>query len=126
MVRHSLEKLNEVLIGSSGEVSIDSLDNLELTGSITEEVHILTGTEINADNGTIQIKSLASGTTTFTSSLVIGQSITLRLTDAFTAGATVVYPTMTWVNAVPTLTDDDQLTFWNDGDGLKGSAGALV
>lgn len=68
---------------------------------VGETVYSLTGTVINPANGTIQYKTL-SGNTTFTESLVSGQSVTLLIDDG--AGYTITWPTMQWAGgAAPTL-----------------------
>ena len=100
--------------------------NPSLSGSITEEVYDLVGVVWSADKGTIQKKTMGAGTTTFTSSLLPGQSITLRLTGGTTAGSTIVYPIMKWLKDVPTVSDDMQLVLWNDGLNLCGVGEDLV
>jgi len=128
MVRHSLEKLNEVLIGPNGEVSIASMSDLVLTGSITEAVYTLTGVAIDPSNGTMQIKAMPSGATVFDMAAILtGQSVNLRVTGSVDAGASVTWNVGEWVGGVaPTLTNNDQIRIWNDGTGVKGHAEALA
>ena len=79
-----------------------TLTNKTFTG-YTETVYSLTGTEINASNGTIQYKTLAANTT-FTEALADGQSVTLMVNPVT---YTITWPTVTWVsatgNAAPTI-----------------------
>jgi hypothetical protein len=74
-----------------------------LTNGYTEEVYNLTGTAIDAANGSIQYKTL-SGNTTFTETLADGQSVVLMLNPSTFA---VTWPTITWIGNVastaPTL-----------------------
>lgn len=72
---------------------------LVLAGEITETPYSLSGTAIDPANGTLQYKTL-SGNVTFTSSIAVGQSVTLILTKG---AHTVTWPTMDWVYGDPTL-----------------------
>ena len=70
---------------------------------ITETQYSLTGTVIDPANGTIQYKTL-SANTTFTESLVDGQSVLLMIDDG--AARTITWPTITWLTSdgsAPTL-----------------------
>lgn len=93
-----------------------------VTGSITEEIYALSGTDLDAANGTIQTKTL-SAPATLTSSLATGESLVLMLDGGATYAVT--WPTMTWVtssgNAAPTLTASDTLVFWNISGTLYGA-----
>ena len=73
--------------------TFDSLGDKTIT-VCDETTFNLTGTTLDGTNGPIQYKTLGSNTT-FTNSMLEGQSITLMLADgsAFTA----TWPTMTWV-----------------------------
>ena len=108
--------------GSGGEVD---LTNPSITGSITEQVYNLTGTEINPTNGTIQYKTV-SANTTFTETLISGQSVLLRLINA--NSYTITFPTITWVGVVaPTLTANCAIVLWKEQSTLYGSyVGTLV
>ena len=69
---------------------------------VGETQYSLTGTVIDPANGTLQYKTLAANTT-FTESLVDGQSVTLLIDDGSFA-YTATWPTITWVGgAAPTL-----------------------
>jgi len=66
-----------------------------------ETQYSLTGTVIDPANGSLQYKTLSSNTT-FTESLVDGQSVTLMIDDG--TAYTITWPTTTWVGgAAPTL-----------------------
>jgi hypothetical protein len=100
---------------------IDTIDNPSITGAITEEVYNLTGTAIDASNGTIQQKTL-SGNTTLTDSLNTGESIILMIDDG--TAYTITWPTMQWIGGVaPTLATTGYTTvvLWKDGSTLYGS-----
>ena len=85
----------------------------------------LIGTEINPVNGSIQYKVLTTATT-FTETLVSGQSVILRLAGGNTR--TVTWPTVTWVTGTaPTLTANDVIVLWKEQAVLYGSyIGTLV
>ena len=99
---------SNTLTGVAGVTATQTLTNKTITnivldGSVTEDVYVLAGTVIDAANGTIQTKTL-SANTTFTESLVAGQSVTLMIDDG--TAYTVTWPTMTWktdLGAAPTL-----------------------
>ena len=99
--------------------------NPAITGSITEDVYELIGTEINPVNGSIQYKVLTTATT-FTETLVSGQSVILRLAGGNTH--TVTWPTATWVRGTaPTLTANNVIVLWKEQAILYGSyIGTLV
>lgn len=100
-----------------------TLTNKTLTG-YTETVYALSGTALDPANGTVQTKTLGANTT-FTESLVDGQSVILGIT----AGAyTVTWPTTVWAKvggggAAPTLvsTGVNWITLWQVGGTLYGS-----
>ena len=80
-----------------------SLDNITLTGGVTEDQYSLTGTVLEPANGTVQYKTLASNTT-FTEALADGESILLAIDDG--TAYTITWPTITWVTdaaTAPTL-----------------------
>ena len=119
-------------VSFDGTANITVSDNTKLTktnpvitGSITEQVYNLTGTEINPANGTIQYKTV-SANTTFTEALTSGQSVLLRLIGA--SSYTITFPTITWVGAVaPTLTANCAIVLWKEQSTLYGSfVGTLV
>lgn len=98
------------------EAALGTTTNPVITGSITEDVYTLAGTDIDPANGSVQTKTL-SANTTFTESLTTGQSVTLILTGGDTY--TVTYPTVTYIDgAAPTLTADDTLVFFKIGTEL--------
>lgn len=99
------------------EAALGTTSNPVITGSITEEVYELVGTDIDPTNGSIQYKTMIADTT-FTENLTEGQSVTLHLT---TAGFTATFPTMTWVGEiVPKATDTDVIVLWKVGTTLYG------
>ena len=99
-----------------------------VTGTLTvtnvdEGTYSFTGTALDPGNGGIQYKTLAANTT-FTDSLVDGESMTLRLEGGATY--TVTWPTMTWItsggNVAPTLNGTkDTLVFWKESSVLYGA-----
>jgi len=99
--------------------------NPVITGSITEQVYNLTGTEINPVNGTIQYKTV-SANTTFTETLTAGQSVLLRLINA--SSYTITFPAITWVGAAaPVLTANCAIVLWKEQSTLYGAyVGTLV
>ena len=107
------------------EAALGTTTNPIITGSITEDVYELIGTEINPVNGSIQYKVLTTATT-FTETLVSGQSVILRLAGGNTR--TVTWPTATWVTGTaPTLTANDVIVLWKEQAVLYGSyVGTLV
>lgn len=97
---------DEALSAAQGKVLQESKAdkaNPSFTGSISEGVYSLTGTDISPANGTIQYKTL-SGNTTFTESLADGQSVTLMLNPST---FTTTWFTATWIGSkasvAPTL-----------------------
>lgn len=86
----------------TGKVAVD---DFEATGAITETVYVLSGTDIDPANGTIQTKTL-SANATLTESIASGQSVVLQIDDG--AGPyTITWPTITWVSgggSAPNLT----------------------
>lgn len=99
--------------------------NPAITGSVTEQVYNLTGTVINPANGTIQYKTV-SANTTFTETLISGQSVLLRLINA--TSYTITFPTITWVGAdAPILTANCAIALWKEQSTLYGAyIGTLV
>jgi len=104
-----------------------TMDGLTVNGTVAatnlqETVYALTGTALDAGNGSIQTKTLAANTT-FTDSLASGESIVLQLEAG--ASYTVTWPTMIWVtsggNVAPTLTAKDTLVFWKVSSVLYGA-----
>lgn len=107
------------------EAALGTTTNPIITGSITEDVYELIGTEINPVNGSIQYKVLTTATT-FTETLVSGQSVILRLVGG--NAHVVTWPTVTWVTGTaPTLTANDVIVLWKEQAVLYGSyVGTLV
>ena len=89
---------------------------------LNEGVYELTGTDIDATNGSIQYKTLAA-TTTFTESLTSGDNVLLRISGANTYPVT--WPTMTWVTTdgdlAPALVGDDVVVIWKEGTTVYGA-----
>lgn len=121
-------------VAFDGSANITVSDDTKLTktnpsiiGSITEQVYNLTGAEINPANGTIQYKTI-SANTTFTETLISGQSVLLRLINA--NKYTITFPTITWVGAVtpvPVLTANCAIALWKEQSTLYGAyIGTLV
>ena len=112
----SIKTINSNSLLGSGDIAVGdvtltgmqtltnkTVTNIVFDGSTTEEVYVLAGTVIDPANGTIQTKTL-SASTTFTESLVAGQSVTLMIDDG--TAYTVTWPTTTWKTdngAAPTL-----------------------
>ncbi len=96
--------------------------NPSFTGSISEGVYNLTGTDISPANGTIQYKTLTANTT-FTESLADGQSVTLMLNPST---FTTTWFTATWIGSkasvAPTLIASvyNCITFFQFGDVVYG------
>lgn len=88
--------------------------------SVTETVYALSGTALDASNGTVQQKTLTANTT-FTDSLSSGQCIILMLVNA--SSYTITWPTVTWYtlagNAAPTLSASDTIVLWKTGSTLN-------
>lgn len=106
-----------------GTTDTQTLTNKTFTG-YTETVYALSGTAIDAANGTIQTKTL-SGNTTFTESLADGQSVVLMVNPST---YTVTWPTMTWINvagsgSAPTLEASSMnvVIMWQAGGTLYGN-----
>ena len=121
----SIKTINSSSILGNGNLSLLTSTNPAITGSITEQVYNLTGAEINPANGTIQYKTV-SANTTFTETLISGQSVLLRLINA--NSYTITFPTITWVGAAaPTLTANCAIVLWKEQSTLYGAfVGSLV
>ena len=121
----SIKTINSSSILGSGNLALLDATNPAITGSITEQVYNLTGAEINPTNGTIQYKTV-SANTTFTETLISGQSVLLRLINA--NSYTITFPTITWVGVVaPTLTANCAIVLWKEQSTLYGAyVGTLV
>ena len=122
--------INEVAFDGTSNITITdntklTKTNPSITGSVTEQVYDLTGTEINPANGTIQYKTISSDTT-FTETLTTGQSVLLRLINA--SSYIITFPTITWVGAAaPVLTANCVIVLWKEQTTLYGAyVGSLV
>ncbi len=125
ILEKNLKTINGQSVLGSGNLALLDATNPIITGSITEQVYNLTGTEINPTNGTIQYKTV-SANTTFTESLTSGQSVILRLIGA--NGKTITFPTITWIGVTaPTLTANCAIVLWKEQSTLYGAyVGSLV
>jgi hypothetical protein len=110
-----------LLDGVTALVTATSTDTFT-NKTIRDTVYALSGTALDATNGAVQTKTLATNTT-FTDSLSSGDAIVLQLEAG--ASYTVTWPTMTWVtsggNVAPTLTAADTLVFWKVSSTLYGA-----
>jgi len=108
-----------VSANGTGQVVVSG--DLKLTNAVVETVYTLTGTALDPNNGTSQIKTL-SGNVSLTDSLASGESMSLKLING--SSHTVTFPTITWVsatgNSAPTLTASDQLVFYKISSTLYG------
>jgi hypothetical protein len=106
---------------ASKVVTADANGDVKFANSTIETVFTLTGTALDPNNGTMQVKTL-SGNVTFTDSLSSGQSMSLSLING--SSYTVTFPTITWVsragNIAPTLTANDTLVFYKISSTLYG------
>jgi hypothetical protein len=106
---------------ASKVVTADANGDVKFSNAVVETVYALTGTVLNPNNGTTQIKTLSENTT-FTESLVSGESMSLNLLNG--ASYTVGWPTITWVssggNNAPNLTAADTLVFYKISSTLYG------
>jgi hypothetical protein len=119
---------DDLIVRGDLTVKKDALfDNIEVSGlaifeEIQEKVYSMSGSQIDPSKGSIQIKTISTGTTTFTSSFKDGQTVVLMI-EGGTSG-TIVWPTMRWVgpngNTPPTLTSKDTVVMWRAG-GLYGA-----
>lgn len=111
----------QVQIGNAGSRGVNIIGTTS-TKNVLESTYSLTGTALDPGNGGVQFKTL-SGATTFTDSLVNGETMTLRLVNG--SSYTVTWPTMTWVttsgNVAPTLHTRDVLVFWKESNVLYGA-----
>ena len=102
------------------------VDNIQLQGSVREDIYSLTGTDINPANGTIQFKTLASNTT-FTITMNNGEYVTIMLNDG--SNRTASWPSVQWVGTVggnaPTLETSgyNVITFWKMNGSIYGMFG---
>lgn len=94
-----------------------TLNNTSFTGSISEEEYALTGSDLDASNGTLQTKT-ATANVTFTDGLTAGESLTLRLIDGDLH--TIVFPAAVWKGGAPptTFSGDDLFEFTKFGTDL--------
>lgn len=100
-----------------------TVNKLALFKEVQHTVYSITGSQIDPSKGSIQLKTLGTGTTTFTTSFKEGQTVILML-EGGTLG-TVVWPTMRWIgasgNVPPTLTAKDSIMLWRAGGILFGN-----
>ena len=106
---------------ASKVVTADANGDVKFSNAIVETVYALTGTDIDPNNGTTQTKTITTDTT-FTESLVSGESVSLHLTAA--SSYTVTWPTITWItgtgNSAPTLTAADTIVLFKIDTTLYG------
>jgi len=122
---------NSIVSTSDGDITITPNGtgkvilggDLTITAAIDETVFNLTGTALDASNGTIQTKTLTENTT-LTDSLSEGEAITLMIDDG--SAYTLTFPTITWVNnggSAPTLATTGYTVFalWKVSTTLYGA-----
>lgn len=115
---------NVRMVEGGGNVGINTTNptsHLTVNGSINEKQSNFTGTDIDADNGTIQYVTL-SGNVTYTSSLDNGEYVTLMIDDG--SAYSVTWPTITWVGgSAPTLetTGYNVIELWRVAGTLYGA-----
>jgi hypothetical protein len=106
---------------ASKVVTADANGDVTFSNAVVEKVYALSGTALDPNNGTSQTKTLGANTT-FSDSLVSGESMSLSLVSG--ASYTVTWPTITWVsssgNNAPTLTAADTLVFYKLSSTLYG------
>lgn len=106
---------------ASKAVTADANGDVKFANAIVETIYTLTGDDLNPNNGTVQTKAI-SANTTFTESLVAGESMSLHLTGA--SSYTITWPTITWItrsgNTAPTLTAADTVVLFKIGSTLYG------
>lgn len=106
---------------ASKVVTADANGDVKFSNAVVEKVYALSGTALDPNNGTSQTKTL-SANTTFSDSLVSGESMSLGLVNG--SSYTVTFPTITWVsrggNNAPTLTANDTLVFYKISSTLYG------
>jgi len=106
---------------ASKVVTADANGDVKFSNAVVEKVYALSGTALDPNNGTSQTKTL-SANTTFSDSLVSGESMSLGLVNG--SSHTVTWPTITWVSRsgdiAPVLTAADQLVFYKISSTLYG------
>jgi len=106
---------------ASKTVTADANGDVKFSNAIVETVYALTGTALDPNNGTTQTKTISTNTT-FTDSLVSGESMSLSLTSA--SSYTITWPTITWItgtgNSAPTLTAADTVVLFKISSVLYG------
>jgi len=106
---------------ASKVVTADANGDVKFSNAVVEKVYALSGTALDPNNGTSQTKTL-SANTTFSDSLVSGESMSLGLVNG--SSYTVTWPTITWVSRsgdiAPVLTAADQLVFYKTSSTLYG------
>ena len=106
---------------ASKVVTADANGDVKFSNAVVEKVYALSGTALDPNNGTSQTKTL-SANTTFSDSLVSGESMSLGLVNG--SSHTVTWPTITWVSRsgdiAPVLTAADQLVFYKTSSTLYG------
>ena len=113
----------DITIAPNGTGKVILGGDLTITAAIDETVFNLTGTALDASNGTIQTKTLTENTT-LTDSLSEGEAITLMIDDG--SAYTLTFPTITFVNnggVAPTLATTGYTVFaiWKVGTTLYGA-----
>lgn len=102
-------------------LTADSSGAVKFSNAVVETIYSLTGTNIDPNNGTVQVAAISSNTT-FTESLSSGESVSLSLTNP--SGYTVTFPTITWVSGdgdvAPTLTAADTVVLFKINTTLYG------
>lgn len=97
-----------------------STDNLVLTGYIQEQTYTIPGNTIDADNGTMQYKSLTANWTP-TISLNNGESVYLRIANGDTYS--ISWASVTWTDEdnPPILSASCAVVLWQENSTVYGS-----
>jgi hypothetical protein len=116
--------VDNTVVRTTGQqlISQKTLDGVTVNRALAMQVHTLTGSALDPNNGPIQIKTLTTPTF-FSDSFTNGTSILLMLTGANTWAVT--WPSMVWVtdkgNVTPTLTGSDAIVLWKANNTLYGA-----
>lgn len=111
----------EITANSVHTLTNKTINNASYAGYVRLQTYNLTGSNLNASNGTLQYKTV-SANTTFNDQLLSGDSIILHLEGA--NSFSITWPTIKWVsvsgNTAPTLSAKSVLVFWKISTVLYG------